>query len=453
MAITNITKGISVDKLALSVFLACLFIVKVPPFYIISTSSQIFASHTLAKGTLGIIFVTLALINFNKYLSVIKKNGLLFSLILLFFAGQSLSVLATQDIILFWKGYQNVIAGILIFLLAFLFAQDLKSYKKIISFTLVAGFSLITLEVIYFIFVQDLMNLFQNFFQKEVYYSYLSNIQRGRYSLDMNTELFAPFFIVAIFLLKKTSKKIWLTSWLFTAFLIFISFVSNFRTRVFNLLFSVTAILPIAISKIRKRLTGKYALKGILVVTVLLLPAILSISISNKLFSFNILERFALADQREDVSSLSFRIESAQKSLAIYRSSPLFGVGLGNYLSFSTDSLSKFSFYLLQEENRLEYEQLSQADPHNVIFRLLAETGFIGTSTYLLLLSYFFIKDLEYIKRTKTISFTHAYIVSFWTIFAFILLNPSYSIFVIGWFWFLRGVAEARKVKDYEIIN
>jgi O-antigen ligase len=174
-------------------------------------------------------------------------------------------------------------------------------------------------------------------------------------------------------------------------------------------------------------------------------PIAIAIILSSAVYSFNILDRFALKDESEDVGSLAFRINAAEKSIELFKSSPLFGVGLGNFGNYSEGRIA-FEIHLLNEQNRITYQELGAYSPHNVIFSILAEAGAFGITTFLALLAYFFYRDISYISKKKEMSFPMVYIVSFWTMFVFMLFNPSHSIFVVGWFWLLRGAIEASYV-------
>ena len=176
-----------------------------------------------------------------------------------------------------------------------------------------------------------------------------------------------------------------------------------------------------------------------------------SIFLSSAVYSFNILDRFALKNESEDVGTLTFRINAGKKSIELFKSSPLFGVGLGNYGNYSEER-TQFEFHLLNQRNRLTYQELGSYSPHNVLFSVLAESGVFGITTFLILLAYFFFRDISYINKEYGISFPMVYIVSFWTMFVFMLFNPSHSIFVVGWFWLIRGVIEATySVKTFKV--
>ncbi len=442
------------DKL-IYIFLVTLFIIKLVPFYYFPIPSRLFSSHTLAKFMLGVIFLTILITNFKKLAGLIKKYNIVFGLILLFFLGQSFSVISASDVILFWRGYHNIIAALMIFVITFYLLMIRRGNSRLVSrFIIISGIILVFLELIYVLFANQLIPILKTVVQKEAAEAYLTNMDRGRYSLDMNIELFVPVFIVLIMNIKKIPNKFHYLIYAIVAMLVFITFRSNYRTRVVDLLFSILAITSIIIYKKRKRLgLLKLDIKTLATASFFILGILVSIISSNFLFGFNIFDRFALQHEQEDVATLEFRKSAAEKSVELYASSPLFGVGLGNYALFSERTLAQFSFYLIGEKSRLTYAQLGEYSPHNVLFRTLSETGALGIITYLILLTFFATSDYRYIRKTKKTLFLDAYIVSFWTIFVFMLFNPSYSIYMMGWFWFIRAIIEASYAKGVSYSN
>jgi O-antigen ligase len=118
-------------------------------------------------------------------------------------------------------------------------------------------------------------------------------------------------------------------------------------------------------------------------------------------------------------------------------SSPLIGVGLGNYYdNLPSEDQKSYS------ANPLETALFNAAstDPHNIFFRTFAETGGVGLSAFILLLLYFLKNDLYLLKEREDLS--KALIISFWTLFIFSVLNPSLNIGYLSLFWLLRVMVD-----------
>ena len=430
-----------IQKNSLAIFFVFLFLIKLAPFYFLPIESKFFVSHTLAKaGVVGLLGILL-IFDSKKIAGVINKNKVLFSLLALFFLGQSLPVLTAENVFLFWKGYHNIIASLIIFLLTFYLVRDKKNFEKLSKFILISGFILVGIELVFVALADKLLPLLNLVLQQEVFDAYLTNIERGRYSMDMNVELFLPFFLYAL-LRFKNKERLGKTSIFFIIALIGITFFSNFRTRVVNLIFALFASLFIFLKKQRNSLSPKNIKRLLPLGALLALPVIVAIFLSSAVYSFNILDRFALKNKEEDVGTLTFRINAAKRSIELFKSSPLFGVGLGNYSNYSGER-TQFEFHLLNRRNRLTYQNLGSYSPHNVLFSVLAEAGAFGIATFVALLVFFLWRDIFYFNKANGVSLPMVYIISFWTMFVFMLFNPSHSIFVVGWFWMLRGSIEA----------
>lgn len=415
-------------KLLFYVFLFLIFLIKTPPFYYIpGVNNTLFSSHSFAKIIIILIFVFL-LFFFREKIKNVSKNKAT-NLLIFFLIFQSLSFISSKDDLLFWKSYHNIIVAIIIFITTLFFLRERQNKKVLNDFIIFTGFFLIVLELIFFLSPKKFIFYFQNIFQKEVFDAYLTNIYRGRRSLDLNLELFLPIFLVEIF----TNKQNFLLI-VFSIILIFLSFISNFRTRALMIFFGLLTFILIAkISKIKK----------IIFLIIFGMIVIFSLKISNLLYSFNIIDRFLeLENVTIEPNSANFRINNIQKSIDFFLSSPLFGVGLGNY-GLINENKEKYSFSILEKSIKNYYLDMRYS-PHNILFHILSETGIFGLISFLAIIVNFFIEDYFYLKK-RQINYCFGYILSYWSIFIFLLLNPSHTIFNIGWFWFIRGVIESLK--------
>lgn len=309
------------------------------------------------------------------------------------------------------------------------------------------GICIVLLELIYFVFTDNVLYVFRLFLQKEVLDSYLTDLARGRYSLELITEAFASFFLASIFLSSdKFNFKNRIVMILMSLTLIFLSFLSNFRSRVLMVLFSlISFFVLLMIKKNNYKLSFSKVSYFVFFLTVLFV-VFLALSTSRQLFKFNVFSRFFLEDKYADLGTVNARISASYKSVDIFKSSPLLGVGLGQYVLYNPIN-AKFGFYLIEEKYKLNYQEYAALSPHNVLFQTLSETGILGIITYTFLIVYFAVVDLKRIKISK-FGFIHAYIISFWTIFIYTLFNPATTIFKIGWFWFTRGLIDGINFKN-----
>ena len=432
------------NNILFSLFLFSLFILKLYSFYVIPVPNVFFASHSFAKIILFSVSGIFLLGNFNKISDIIKQNKILFTLLLLYFIGQSLSIIPTIDIILFFRFYHNVILYIIIFCLThFMVLKNKKRLEIITKFILFTGTIIVFYDLLLLVFFQYLKPIFMAVVQKEIVDAYLYNLSNGKYAIVFGNEIFLPIFLFII--LSKGEK---MTKKLFFLFLsvtvVFLSIFSNFRSRIIELLFALMTTIPMLVFSKKTLLSSftRFRFFGIVMLLAVFVSTFyIAIDTSNYVNSFNIIDRLLLQDKYADLGPIDSRIEQVRLSFDEFVSSPLFGVGLGNYSIFTNIAPTRFSL-----ENKQSYTKdvilASAARPHNIFFQLLGETGSVGLLTFLALLIYFAYRDLKYFNHDKK-KMVWAHIVSSWTLIVYALFNPADTVYVMGWFWFFRGIISA----------
>lgn len=427
-------------------FLVAVFLIKVPPFYYLPIHNRIYSSHTLAKIIIGFIFLILFLINYQGIVNLINKKRNIF-IILFFFISQSLSIISALDVILFWKSYHNLIFSLFIFLLSFLLVKltrTRKTIKMLELFFIFNGLVLVFLELVLLIIPKPTLNFFSRFIQKEILDAYIVNFNRGRTSLESNVELFLPIFLSSALFYKNQNPNKSIFFFLISLMIFFLSIISNFRTRVVVSFFSILMVLIIFYFKKIKENSRfelrSYAFNLLVIILIFFIIGRLTLNLSTNLFSFNVVDRLIFENETRDSSSTNYRIISIDKSLEIFRTFPLIGIGLGNFIYFNSSSTGiKYSLIASESEKRY-YERVFES-PHNIFAQILAETGIMGIFSFLLLIFYFIVKDYRLFFHSKR-KYIYGYIIASWEVFIFALFNPASTIFVIGWFWFLRGIIE-----------
>jgi len=411
-------------------FLSLLFI-KLPPFYLLPfiSSSKLFTTHVLAKLILAIISGYMALKNKALISKQIKKNKVVFVLLLFFLTTQSLSIINTKNIVLFITTYSNIIAFSLIFTLSFLYTRISKQFNERMGIFLYSTLTIAVILELLFLFFFYFSRFPEWLVQKEVVDAYFTDIYRGRFWFILNNELFIPFIFISI-LYSKNNKKI---NWIILIILTFLATLSNVRTRFLQTMFAFVSLLLLFMKK-QKKLFIKVFLSLIIIVSV-------SLYLSTKLNTFNVINRFANTDPN-DLSSIIARNDFAKISLDYIKSSPILGIGLGNYVN---PDILKRAFAFNEIESYQKNFSLAVANsPHNIFFEIVSETGILGLFSFLCLILYFVLKDLQKIKL-KNNPFIIAFIVSSWTVFIYTMFNPYKTIYIFGWFWFMRGFIEAKQ--------
>lgn len=424
-------------------FLFAMLLLKIYPFYLLPIQNVIFSSHTLVK--LIVIFTTIALFlgNYNKTVEIITKNKLLFILLFAFFLGQTASIIPAKDIALFLKFYHNTVLSIFIFLFSFILCLKRKNTPRVVFYFIVmTGTAIVLSELIFRIFNDSLLPFFIAVFQKEIVDTFLSNKAQNKYVLALAGELFLPFFLFLIFN-QKTKLKTKVFFIFISTILIFLSILSNFRTRTLSAAFCLFAFMLVFFIKNASNYFRSSVIPKVfgifIIISFFSLVFYSAINISDSLYSFNVIDRFVLQDKSEDLGTLNLRVDQMNNSVDLYRYSPLLGVGLGNYSNFIN---KEFRASPLTTSYELDFIRMSKARPHSIIFQLLGETGIIGLTTFSVLVLYFIFQDIKYLMWKKP-NFILSYIISSWSVMIYALLNPADTIYVTGWFWFLRGVIAA----------
>ena len=155
-----------------------------------------------------------------------------------------------------------------------------------------------------------------------------------------------------------------------------------------------------------------------------------------------------LEDKAEDVRTISSRITRGEKSIEIGLSSPIFGVGLGNYYDNLDFPMQKV-FSRFKSINK-EFE-LAAFYPHNIFFRTFAETGFLGLISLMMLFAYFIKKDVALLIGNKDLP--KAFVVAFWILFIHAFFNPSSTVKFQSFFWLIRILIERTEgIQNHSIL-
>lgn len=403
----------------LYLFLICLFLIKIPPFYIIPLIKNGFlTTHTLARLIVVILFLNQIFIN-KKYFFYKSKPIIIF---LIYFGFVSLSIISTVNIKDYLLRYKDIVFPGLFLFLTLVFKYKKNDILKIFFYAAIVNF-------FYQIFLFINPRAFTSFAGFFVYSSHLElvliNIGRARIFIETYDEIAIPFVFYYLSISNKGKEKIYLYTIL--AFISLPSFLSNFRSRILMLLFS---FIMSFIFLTKKRLNQK-----ILIFIILMFIGYFSYIILNYNFKFSFIDRFALTDKKEDINTIGYRWNNIVISEKIAESQPLLGVGLGNYY----DNLppEKKSFLSLSNWQNKE-AQIASTNPHNIFAQILSELGFISLFFYLIMISYFALSDIKILLKQN--NFPKAIIISFWSLFIYSLFNPTTTLTYNSLFWILRAL-------------
>ncbi|MFZ5932512.1 MAG: O-antigen ligase family protein [Patescibacteria group bacterium] len=404
------------------IYLASLLLVILPPFYLVASFLNV---NTLAKILWLIIFLPLVL---PKEKSVAKEGTLLW-LFLAFFVSQALSVFGAINVFAFLQQYEDLIFTALFFFISFRLINNVGDIKNVVAVLLAGGVINLIFQAAIFLFPNAFLK-FAELFLHEGYLEIIKiNVGRSRVYFEGYDEILIP---ILIYLWVNLREKISSTFSLFYLLLITtFSFISNFRTRFLMLIFSLFSSLFLFLKTKKTYLLGLFMIPA----TIFFLYSVLSRNVG-----FTVFDRLLLESEREDVKTVTGRVEKWKKTVEIGLSAPLFGVGLGNYYDYLDPAMKQY--VSLFEQTRKEFE-LAAYDPHGIFFKIFAESGFLGLFSFLLLLAYFLKKDFKILLAKDDIPKT--FVISFWTLFLYALINPSYTTKYQALFWLIRVLVEKSK--------
>ena len=404
----------------LYLFLICLFLIKVPPFYIFPPIKNGFlTTHTFARLIIVILFLKQIFIN-KKSFFYKRKPVIIFFLI--YFGFVSLSIISTVNIKDYLLRYKDIVFPGLFMFLTLLFKNKKNAIIKIFFYAAIVNFCYQML-----IFINP--GAFTSFASFFVYSNHLElvliNIGRARIFIETYDEIVIPFVFFYLIKSKNDREKVFL--YLILIFISLPSFLSNFRSRILMLFFFFIASFFF--------LTKKKFSQKFLIFILLIFIGYFSYVILNYNFNFSFVDRFALVDKKEDVNTIRYRWNNIIMSEEMAQSQPLFGVGLGNYY----DNLppEKKNFLSLSNWQNKE-AQIASTNPHNIFAQILSELGFLSLLFYLIMISYFAISDIKILLTQN--NFTKAIIISFWSLFIFSLFNPTTTLTYNSLFWILRAL-------------
>jgi len=346
--------------------------------------------------------------------------------IAIFVVTQSLSAITAMNWVSFIELANRFMFGIIIYVVGCYF---LKS-KKAIWIMLLSLFASIVIITIYQFIIFFYPSQFNRYLLPILYEPYLEVIDNyyalNKLFVDIFNPAFGALILFLFYFYRNFVKRIGLIV-LFGS-LIFFSIVSNFRTHALMLITSVIFELFILF-----RGRGK-----IPVVMVLMGIAMISIATFN-LISQTTIDRLFLPTI-SDYATLSSRTEMWALSTEMGLSSPLFGVGIGNfYDNFPNKKIFKNS--LIDWKNA--EERVVIIDPHNIFFSTFAQTGFLGLFALIFMLFTFIKNDIQFFKENDLMFTTIS--ICFWSLFLYSLLNPAISLQYLTLYWVLRSSLNSYK--------
>lgn len=281
-----------------------------------------------------------------------------------------------------------------------------------------------------YIFPSEISEILRNFAYGDYWKVFRINLQRQRYFIDIYDFCLIPLFFYFIKINNRFVLKV-IPSVLIFSLTIF-AFVSNFRSHILMLFASIFGLIFFGMQN---------RIKNLLLVLIFIF--LITNLIPNQPGRKSTLDRI-LYPEEEEYKTLETRYYLWDKSMELGLNYPINGIGLGNfyeYLPTSKKLISTFEFY----KNLIE---ITYIHPHNIFFETIAETGFLGLVSVIMLISHFAIKDLTKLKYSERFN-TYA-VISFWSLLSFSLFNPVNSLIYQNLLWTLRAIIERTHNEKFE---
>lgn len=396
-------------------------IIRLPPLVILPLANGLLNTHNIALGLIATVFI------FFLYKGQKLTNRFYF-LILLFFITQSLSIIKSIDVMAFINVYKNIVFGILFLIIG----NSLIQKKKLRYWIALLVLSAILNCVYYLIYYLKLPYLYE-VIEQITYQKYWEFAQihalRQRYFTEMVDVSLISIIIYALIATNKKSHKVSLT--ILVLVILILAFLSNYR----NILLVGLSSLGLGIFI----LSNSSLLKRTLFTGLVILGFIFSSLFISSIYENSVLNRFLLTE-KYDIETITSRLIFWQKAFEMGKSSLFTGIGLNNYYDYYNPKQILDDSMFRPRNNLLE---VTAMHPHNIFFGIFAETGLLGLSAIIGLLSYFVIIDIN-IWLMKSME-SKALILALWSLFLFSLVVPKYTIQYFVLFWYLRCLVLIRQ--------
>lgn len=348
--------------------------------------------------------------NFSKIKILFKNNNLAFFIVALFVIN-SLSIVNSVNLASFYRRYKDVVLSFLVFFLFYFNKEKYKVIVKIMLFSLVINF------------VYQFLLLFyepsKSFFSLLIYENHFKLVlnklnYQNRLYIDTYDEILVPF----LFLSARLN-----ISGLFLFVDILLSFLSNIRSRILMIIFSLFS----SIFTFRKAV-----FKTFIILLLLFIVGFFIDRVSLLSFNQSFVDRFFYEDKIEN-QTIDFRLKQIEKAIEIGEQK-LFGLGLGNYYDYLTNA----------EKNNLTLSrgdlliQAANEYVHNIFGLILSETGLIGLFLFIVIIANFMINDIKTLKKEN--DYRKGLVIAFWILFSYGLFNPIVPFSYQFLFWGLRGL-------------
>jgi O-antigen ligase len=250
-----------------------------------------------------------------------------------------------------------------------------------------------------------------NFFNNVFYDKYVEvlnvNQKRGRFFIEFIDFAFVPLIFYQFIFSKRKIHNIY--GYVLLISILFLASISNFRTHLLMVLFSLMLTVIFVLKKKKKVFLIFSIILGFLLINYF--------GLKSTIFPKITIERVSFSE--EEFGSIIGRFNMWNYAHQMFRSSPLMGIGLGNYYDYLPKK-EKTVYSIFKEKEILN--RVTLINPHNIFFWLVAETGLLGLISFIFLLACFLRQDWNILSSSDILN--KSLIISFWTLFLYSFFNP-----------------------------
>jgi len=412
-------------------FILLFFLIRIPNMSIFPQSISFLYSNNLARL---LCFVVVVL---NVLMGKLTAKLVYILPFVLYILTQTLSVTYAQNIQSFIAAYKDVIFGLFFYLGGLALMQKKERFLAVVIS--ITSINVVIQLILYSnTFFSEVIKILMN----SVYVGFFDyQFQRGRFFGDSLDEAFIPILLYAILRPDKKSIFLKMVSLLTIVGITYITFISSWRTKLIIYIFTVVLGFAFSINLV-KGLKFIFLFLVFDLIIFSLLSSIRVIPTQN-----NVLTRIF----QEDVENKEIhetRLSLLDNAWKMGLSSPLFGVGLGNYYE-NLKQTSKIKNKSSEPYSLRRFILID--DPHNSLLSTFASSGLIGVFGFLLLFGLMLKRDILRVITAQKDIFGKMIIVSFWAFFIYSLLNPWIYFAYLSNLWFLRGLVDGRIQNENKI--
>lgn len=406
----------------LFLFLLSIFFFKIPNFYFLPQIPNSFlTTQSLARAIIFFLFI-IKTAEFIINQKIIFKNAesrrIVYFCGLLFFL-QSISIVEAINMVSFLNRYKDLIIGLCSLFVFFYFRA--KSTRIVTIFL----YSVLFNSALQYLMLFDttlFLSIFSPFLYKNYFSLLLANLDRGRIYVPTFDEITTPFLFIPAFYKNLNQKALQIVA---LVSIIFYALASNIRS----------SVLVLGVGFLGSLVTFRRNAFSIIVLVMggTIIIGYLTNMLLVNFVGFSFYDRLTFQSQAEDVDTVSQRGEQISQAFSMANSS-LLGVGLGNY--YDNVNVTKIDV-TLSESRRVEIRNAREYI-HNIFATIAAESGYLSLGIFCVILILFVKQDLANMKGKN--SQKKAFIIAFWALFSWGLVNPPVSGTYQVLFWGIRGL-------------